>query len=87
MGSTRGTSRARFPLVFLSASPPGEDVVWRRTVQIHSFVSISRTRHPDTADARSRACLKNDRVAPTLVVVRRPRYERLCERAECMPVR
>jgi hypothetical protein len=65
MPSIKGTSRARFPLVFLATKPPadetvcpcssspGDGVVWRQTVQIHSSVLKSRTRHPETSPMRA----------------------------------
>lgn len=49
----RGTRRATFPLVFLSASPPGDGVVWRRTVQIQWVRSMSLTRTPETSPTRA----------------------------------
>ena len=48
-----GTSRARLPLVPLSARPPGDGVVWRRTFHVQSWVSMSLIRQPDTSPMRA----------------------------------
>jgi hypothetical protein len=88
MASINGTSHARLPLVFLSTRPPGEGMVWRRTVQIHSSVSTSRTRHPETSPMRAavHASKIND-IAPARIPAHRPRHKRVCERGEGIPVR
>src|SRR5947209_17014017 len=45
----RGTARVRCPLVPLSTRPPGDGVVWRRTVHTQLVVLRSFTRQPETS--------------------------------------
>jgi hypothetical protein len=61
MGSISGTSRARFPLVFLSTRPPGDGVVWRRTVQIHSSVLYAVPEEAICAAIKAHADTATDR--------------------------
>lgn len=63
-----GTFRARLPWVPLSVGPPGAGVVWRRTVQIHWFVSMSPTRHPETSAMRAAVLAAKSTTSP------QPRY-------------
>lgn len=44
-----GTARVRCPLVPLSTRPPGDGVVWRRTVHTQLVVLRSFTRQPETS--------------------------------------
>jgi hypothetical protein len=60
----RGTVRARLPLVPLSTSPPGEVVVWRRTVQNQRLVSMSTARQPETSPMRAAVAAANTTMSP-----------------------
>ncbi|WP_218922691.1 hypothetical protein [Streptomyces vietnamensis] len=52
----------------MSTRPPGAEVVWRRTVQIQSVVSMSPTRQPETSPIRAAVDAAKSTASP------RPRY-------------